>query len=93
MPTNVVTSEDVAAKKKTTQKKETIKKEVNITTDTVIVYYESGNGYVTTSGYKFTRQNPMREVTREEANILLRLSNFRLPSDEEKSLYLTNKEV
>jgi hypothetical protein len=28
----------------------------------------------------------------EEANLLLTLDNFRLPSDEEKELYYTNQE-
>jgi len=34
----------------------------------------------------------MAEIPAEEANLLLRLSNFRLPSDEEKEVYYNSQE-
>ena len=58
----------------------------------VLLYFESGAGYVTSSGFKFTRIQPMGEVSSNEANSLLRLPNFRLPNDEEKEMYYNNLE-
>jgi hypothetical protein len=34
----------------------------------------------------------MAEISAEEANLLLRLPNFRLPSDEEKEVYYNSQE-
>mgnify|MGYP000326895065 CR=1 FL=1 len=39
-----------------------------------------------------TRENKMAEISAEEANLLLRLPNFRLPSDEEKEVYYNSQE-
>lgn len=102
MAENTIKSEDVAPKKKAPAKKAAAKKVTEKNTDkvpvpstsgdTIVIYYESGAGYVTPSGYKFTRSNPIAEVAKEEANVLLRLSNFRLATDEEKEFYYTDRE-
>jgi hypothetical protein len=95
---NIVKSEDVAPVKKQPVKK-VIKKEIieeKVTTDnegdSVLIYFESGAGYVTKNGLKFSRENKMAEISAEEANLLLRLPNFRLPSDEEKEVYYNSQE-
>ena len=44
------------------------------------------------NGFKFTRQNPMLELPVEDAARLLKLENFRLPSDEEKQMYYNSLE-
>ena len=95
---NIVKSKDVTPVKKQPVKK-VIKKEIieeKISTenlsDNVLIYFESGAGYVTRSGLKFSRENKMAEISAEEANLLLRLPNFRLPSDEEKEVYYNSQE-
>lgn len=95
---NIVKSEDVTPVKKQPVKK-VIKKEIieeKVTTenqgDNVLLYFESGAGYVTRSGLKFSRENKMAEISAQEANLLLRLPNFRLPSDEEKEVYYNSQE-
>lgn len=95
---NIVKSEDVTPVKKQPVKK-VIKKEIieeKVTTknqgDNVLLYFESGAGYVTRSGLKFSKENKMAEISAEEANLLLRLPNFRLPSDEEKEVYYNSQE-
>ena len=55
--------------------------------ETFILVYESGAGYVTQSGFKFTRQNNIAELPYEEAMRLLSLDNFKRPTDEEKEAY------
>lgn len=62
------------------------------TGDNVLIYFESGAGYVTQSGLKFSREQPFGELPFGEANLLLRLTNFRLPNDEEREMYYNNKE-
>jgi hypothetical protein len=104
--TNVVKSEDAAPKKKAPAKKAAPKKKpvsedtvdqpvVHFTdnNEKVLVYFESGSAYITGSGHRFSRSEPLAEVTPDEANVLLRLSNFRLPSDEEKEMYYNNQEA
>jgi len=95
---NVVKSEDVFSIKKQPVKKtvkkenveeKTIKPDIN---NNVLIYFQSGAGYVTQSGLKFSKENRMAEVSAEEANLLLRLQNFRLPSDEEKEVYYNSQE-
>lgn len=51
------------------------------------VFFCSGAGYVTRSGFKFSPQNRIYEVDEEEANHLLSLSNFRLPNQLELEDY------
>ncbi len=90
---NVVKSEDVAPVKKQPVKK--IVKKESITenqNNRTLIYFESGAGYIMQNGLKFSREQRMAEVSTEEANLLLRLSNFRLPSDEEKEVYYNSQE-
>jgi len=65
---------------------------VSSDTESLVIYFESGIGYTTGTGIRFTRESPMREVSFAEANLLLRLSNFRLANDEEKEMYYNNLE-
>lgn len=60
--------------------------------ENIVIYFESGMSYSTESGFRFTRSEPIAELNYYEANILLRLENFRLASDEEKEMYYNNKE-
>lgn len=94
---NVVTTETAAPKKKAPAKKPAAKKtieeqapQIENTGERVLIYFESGAAYITGSGFRFSRSEPMGEVSFEEANTLLRLPNFRLPSDEEKEMYYNN---
>lgn len=96
---NIITSDQVAPKtaaKKATKK--VVKKEDDIQsiskTGKVLIYFESGTAYLTPSGVRFSREeNRIAEIDAEEANSLLRLPNFRLPSDEEKDFYYNNLEA
>jgi hypothetical protein len=92
--TNIVTSESTNLKKKVVEKK-TVKKNTDIASDVkkVVVYYESGAGYLMPNGFKFNKENRMAELDAETAKTLLALDNFRLPSDEEKEMYYNNQEV
>jgi hypothetical protein len=91
-----VTSEEINKPKKAVAKKATVKEE--ITEDilskegNVLIVFESGSGYTTGSGFRFSQRNKMGLLPAGEANLLLALENFRLPSDEEKELYYTNQE-
>jgi hypothetical protein len=91
-----VTSEKINKPKKAVAKKTAVKEE--ITEDivskegNVLIVFESGAGYTTGSGFRFSQRNKMGLLPVEEANLLLALDNFRLPSDEEKELYYTNQE-
>lgn len=58
----------------------------------LLVVFESGAGYATSSGIRFSQTNKIAEVSANEADLLLALDNFRLPSDEEKEMYYTNQE-
>lgn len=90
---NIITSEDVAPRKTPPAKQNTKKKITSVnTTDRVLIYFESGYGYLTKDGIKFSSTNRIAEVSAEEANALLKLPNFRLPSDEEKKLYYNIQE-
>ena len=91
-----VTSEKINKPKKAVVKKAAVKEE--ITEDiiskegNVLIVFESGSGYTTGSGFRFSQRNKMGLLPSEEANLLLALENFRLPSDEEKEMYYTNQE-
>ena len=91
---NIVTSKDVNSK--TTKPKKATKEhkaaDPIVKNGKLLIYFESGAGYVTKSGLKFSRENKMAEISAEEANLLLRLPNFRLPSDEEKEVYYNSQE-
>jgi hypothetical protein len=91
-----VTSEKINKPKKAVAKKVAVKKEIikeNISEEgKVLIVFESGSGYSTASGFRFSQRNKMGLLPVEEANLLLTLDNFRLPSDEEKEMYYTNQE-
>lgn len=91
-----VTTEEINKPKKPAAKKAAAKKQIteeNVSKEgTVLVVFESGAGYTTGSGFRFSQRNKMALLPMEEANLLLALDNFRLPSDEEKEMYYTNQE-
>lgn len=91
-----VTSETINKPKKPAAKKAAVKKQIteeSISNEgTVLIVFESGVGYTTGSGFRFSQRNKMAALPAEEANLLLALDNFRLPSDEEKEMYYTNQE-
>ena len=91
-----VTSEKINKPKKAVAQKVAVKKEIieeNISEEgRVLIVFESGAGYSTASGFRFSQRNKMGLLPAEEANLLLTLDNFRLPSDEEKEMYYTNQE-
>jgi hypothetical protein len=93
---NSVTTKKINEPKKAVAKKATPKKiltEETITdNETVLVLFESGAGYSTSSGFRFSQRRKMAEVPLEEAKQLLSLDNFRLPNDEEKEMYYNNLE-
>lgn len=93
---NVVTSQDIV--KKTTKQKKTVKEnktiEPVVKNGKLLIYFESGVAYQTPSGFRFTKEkNRMAEIDTDEAVLLLKLPNFRLPSDEEKEFYYNNLEA
>lgn len=51
------------------------------------IYFDSGSAYSTKSGIRFTRENRIYEIEEEEANHLLTLDNFRLPTQLELEDY------
>lgn len=93
---NVITSKDVT--QKATKQKKTIKEdkpvESVVKNGKLLIYFESGVAYQTPSGFRFSKEeNRMAEIDAEEATLLLKLPNFRLPSDEEKEFYYNNLEA
>jgi len=91
-----VTLNDINKQKENVSTPKTIKKEVkaeDITPESkILIVLESGAGYVTSSGFKFSQNNRVAEIPEDEAKQLLALDNFRLPNDAEKELYYTNQE-
>jgi hypothetical protein len=51
------------------------------------VFFSTGSAYVTKSGVKFTADKRIYEVENEEADFLLSLENFRLPTQLELEEY------
>lgn len=51
------------------------------------VFYSSGSGYITRSGFKFTPSKRIYELDESEADHLLKLENFRLPDQLELEEY------
>lgn len=99
---NSVTTEVInQPKKKTVKKNIETNEEVKIVVEknkkenkkNILIFFESGASYTTSSGITFSQQNKMEEISIEEAEFLLRLDNFRLPNDEEKEMYYNNLEV
>lgn len=91
-----VTSQKINKSKTAAVKKAAVKEEIteNVISEEgkVLIVFESGSGYTTGSGFRFSQRNKMGLLPSEEARLLLALENFRLPSDEEKELYYTNQE-
>ena len=71
---------------------ERLVQEVTSDNGSLLILFESGAGYATSFGFRFSQTNKMAEVPAEEARLLLSLDNFRLPSDEEKEMYYNNLE-
>jgi len=94
---NAVKSSDVSTPKKTTVKKN-IKEKQDIQTNvenqlnSLVVYFQSGTKYVMANGVTFDQVNKMHELPFMDANLLLRLENFRLANDEEKQMYYNTME-
>jgi len=93
MPENVVTSEDVLQKKPKQSKVKKIENQSLPDVAKMVVYYESGFGYIMPNGFAFSKENRMLELPIDEARMLLALDNFRLPNDEEKEMYYNSLEV
>lgn len=101
MTDNVIKSTDTnPIPKKTTAKKAAPKKAVAESAhkenntgspDLVVVVFESGSSY-SSGEVRFTRENPMQEVTREVAEQLLKLDNFGLPNQIELEAFYASKE-
>jgi hypothetical protein len=63
------------------KKSPTPKKKVSAASDgKKFVYFDSGVAYVTKAGFRFTRENRIYEIDNDEADYLLSLTNFRLPT-------------
>lgn len=72
-------SEEIVAEKP--KKTPVPKKKVSVASDgKKFVYFESGTAYVTKSGFRFTTDNRIYELNNDEADHLLSLENFRLPT-------------
>jgi glycosyltransferase involved in cell wall biosynthesis len=52
------------------------------------IYFQNGSGYSTSSGVKFSKENPVQKVSDEEYNYLIMNSNFRQPTDQEITKHL-----
>lgn len=93
MSDNIVKSTDTNVKsteKKTVAKKSAtpkIAKEKNDKDLDVVVeqdgfkfiYFDSGSSYVTSNGYRFSKEQRIHQIPIGEADYLLTLDNFRLP--------------
>lgn len=44
------------------------------------IFFQSGSAYLTKGGIRFTRENRIYEIEEQEADHLLTLDNFRLPT-------------
>jgi len=90
MSENVVTSSNSAPKKVAPKNKvePRPRKELNERDKPIavapegfkFVYFESGSAYVTTDGFRFSRDKRINLVSDQEAEHLLSFPNFRLPS-------------
>lgn len=106
MEDNIVTSSDVNPKqektdqpsKKAAAKPKKVQSERNPNESIAsapdghkFIYYTSGAGYVTSSGFKFSEENRIHLLKDEEADHLLQFPNFRLPDQIELIEY--SKEI
>jgi len=51
------------------------------------VFFERGAGYTTQSEIKFSKEDPLHNVSEEEYDILIRQENFRIPTEEDFRKY------
>jgi hypothetical protein len=87
------TIEKVETVKKAPAKKIAAKKEIKgIKEGYKLIIFESGS-LMNSSGYIFTREDPIQEVEEEVADRFLDLDNFRLPTQSELEEYLSSKEA
>lgn len=86
-------SEKKAVAKKAAPKKTAPKKESTtpISEDKILIIFESGASY-SSGDITFTRENPIQEISREQAEFLLTLDNFRRPDALEIEEYYGSKE-
>lgn len=63
------------------------KKVPHVAPNKKLVFYSSGAGYTTKSGFRFSPDQRIYEIDAEEAEYLLRLDNFRLPDQIELEEY------
>jgi glycosyltransferase involved in cell wall biosynthesis len=47
------------------------------------IYFERGAGYSTSSGVRFSKENPVQKVSDDEYDMLITNSNFRQPTEQE----------
>ena len=66
--------------------------EKNNSLEPIVIYLQSGFSYTTPSGLRFDKEHLTHELPFLEANLLLRLENFRMANDEEKNMYYNNTE-
>lgn len=98
MSDNIIKSDDVKSEKpvakKATTKKAAPKKAAAAPFSVEgyrIVVFESGASY-SSKNLNFTKDNRIQEVPELDAEVLLGLDNFRLPTQEEVDIYLASKE-
>lgn len=98
MSDNVVKSEQASPKKSTAVKKKVDPKPEKIMNERdkqiakapdgyKFIFFESGSAYVTVDGRRFTKEKRILLLSNEEADNLLKLSNFRLPNQLELEEY------
>jgi glycosyltransferase involved in cell wall biosynthesis len=51
------------------------------------IFFERGAGYTTQSEIKFSKEDPLHNVSEEEYDILMRQDNFRIPTEEDFRKY------
>lgn len=97
MTDNIVKSDDVNQKpvKKTAPKKTAAKKadapQIATKDGLRVVVFESGASY-SSNGVRFTKENRIQAVPEADAERLLELDNFRLPTQEEVDNYFASRE-
>lgn len=73
--------EEIVESEPKPKKSPTPKKKVSTASDgKKFIYFDSGVAYVTKSGFRFSQQNRIYEIENDEADYLLTLTNFRLPT-------------
>lgn len=96
MDENIIVTSGVAQKRKTLKEKSTTSQDSAVAVESLddkkLIFYSSGSGYVTKKGYKFSPSQRIYELDIEEADLLLKLDNFRRPDQLElEEYYKENK--